>query len=240
MKLYLACFTLAACAAIGRAQDQPAAAPADAGSYTVGGTALAVPSPVADWKSGDDYSKVMELFVPATNRLVTSFLAADDIARLNKGDTSGGFTKYAVAEVNRAIESTDIGADDFKQLTGALAQQFGADLSSSVKDMQDEVNQRLKSLDVGKLDVSLDKPYMLGTFFSKDDEMGFGLVESVKAGDSTAKMVGGCAVVRVKQRVLFLYLFAQYEDEKTVAWVRANIEKWADAVLKANTTDAGK
>jgi hypothetical protein len=49
-----------------------------------------------------------------------------------------------------------------------------------------------------------------------------------------AKMAMGGALVRVKRRLLFLYVYAQYKDDETVRWLRRSTEEWVDAVLEAN------
>lgn len=48
------------------------------------------------------------------------------------------------------------------------------------------------------------------------------------------KMAAGVSLVRVQNRVLFLYVYTRYEGDESVNWIRTTAEQWADAVLKEN------
>ena len=53
--------------------------------------------------------------------------------------------------------------------------------------------------------------------------------------DGVAKKVAmSMIVIRIQQRMLFLYVFDEYKDESSVQWVRATGEHWTDATLQAN------
>jgi hypothetical protein len=38
----------------------------------------------------------------------------------------------------------------------------------------------------------------------------------------------------VKNRLLYVYVYAKYEDKSTVDWVLKTTQAWADAILKQN------
>jgi hypothetical protein len=47
-------------------------------------------------------------------------------------------------------------------------------------------------------------------------------------------MACGFAVLRVKERVLFAYLYHNYESPDTVRSLRKDTETWADLILAKN------
>ncbi len=75
---------------------------------------------------------------------------------------------------------------------------------------------------------------MLGGVFEKTDAAGFAMLLALKQGDRNVTMASGVAMLRVKQRLLFAYLFRKYESPETVSLVRKDLESWADAILAGN------
>ena len=184
-------------------------------------------------EAGSDYRVLMEPFAPPTNRLVAAFILTDDLALLQSGKL-GAMTQYAFVEVPRQAEFADVAPEMFKQVTDGLGTQFGAELEGKMKESLEDTNRRLRALNSNVGSVSADKPVYLGTLFSKPDAYGVGATVALSSNGTSVKMVMGLAVVRVKNRVFFAYLYKRYEDESTLLGIRKASEQWADAILVAN------
>jgi hypothetical protein len=210
-----------------------AARPADT-TFHVGLKTIAIPSPADDLvETGPDYRVMLENLVPNNNRLVAGYLTQPEFDKLRTATTT--LSRYAMVQVPRTAEFVDITPEIFKQINDTLATQFEAQADASVKDSQDEINRRLKAVGQGSTTITLDKPLMLGLFFSKPYATGYGEITPVAVnGGASQKVAAGITFIRVQQRVLFLYIYAPYKDEDTVKWVRTTGEKWADAILAAN------
>jgi hypothetical protein len=232
MRLMPICTWLVVLPAVVHAEDAPKKAP-EIRSYKVGGTPIAIPSPTKDMNEVGDDRKLMEVFVPATNRLVAGFLRANDLARLKKGE-KGIYSAYAMVQAVRNTENRDTSASDFKDITAVLNKRFLEGLDATVKKSEEEVNRRLKSLDADSDTVSLGKCVNLGRFFSKQDAYAFGAVVPVSGAGRTAKMGAATCILRVKNRLLLVYLYAEYKGKDTVKWLQKTAEEWTDAILKAN------
>jgi hypothetical protein len=218
------------------AQDKGTSAPASAGNQTfrVGGKTILLPSPSTDVvEVGSDYRVLMENFVPENNRLLAGFIPPENFPALKKGSLKSLET-YAMVEVPRRAEFMDMDAGAYKQIVDALSKQFGADLEAQMKEQEETINRRLKSLSAEAATISLDKPVPLGLLFSKTDACGVGLIMPVSSQGSTTRMVMGMTVLRVQSRILFGYVYTVYKDETTVQWVRKTTEAWADTILKRN------
>jgi hypothetical protein len=87
---------------------------------------------------------------------------------------------------------------------------------------------------LGTKPIEIGHPEMLGGIFKKTDASGFAMVLAVKQGDRSSTMACGFGVLRVKQRLIFAYLYRKYESPKTVSLVRENLEAWSDAILSKN------
>lgn len=225
-----------AAAPVSAAQDMnstPAQA-TDVLAYRIGGTPIVIPPPTNEMvEMGQDYRVVMDVFVPEQNRLIAAFVLPNDLAIIKSGGKAVP-TRYALVEVLRRGEFMDLSAKDYKDMADSLEQQFGAVLDTAVKEGEDELNRRIKAENLDDTKISLDKPVQLGGFFSKTDAYGTGIIMPVTTNGVTTKVVAGIIFLRVKNRLLFAYLYSVYKDQETVVWMRKTTETWADAILKAN------
>jgi hypothetical protein len=208
--------------------------PVEPQSYRSGLKSIIIPSPTADLSEiGPDYRVLMESMVPNTNRLLAAFLTAEDSANLRSG-VSKGFPRYALVENLRRAEFIDVDAESFKQVSDGMATQFGAALNASTKDLEEELNRKLKAMRGTDTAMTLDKPIQLGAFFSKPNACSFGVIQPISAAGISVKMVAGVTVLRVQNRLLYAYVYSVYKDEDSVQWVRKTSQQWADAILNAN------
>jgi hypothetical protein len=225
--------TIALLFSTANAADAQATPASDAGSFRVGLKTIAIPSFSSEFvEPGSDYRVLLENFAPMNNRLVAGFLLAGELKTMETGTTT--LTRYGLVEVPRRAEFVTVSPNDFKQVVEGVAKQFDANMDAMVKDQQAELSLKLKGMGAGAENVTMEKPAMLGTFFNKTDAVGMGAVMAINANGKTVKMTMGMTVLRVRERILFAYLYAPYVDESSVTWVRTTSEKWADAILKAN------
>jgi hypothetical protein len=218
------------------AQDKsPAPArPLEAQSYRSGLKSIVIPPPASDLgEVGPDYRVLMESMVPDTNRLLAAFFTSEDLANIRSGIRKP-LVRYALVENLRRAEFVDVNADDFKQVSDGLAQQVGANLDSSAKDNEEELNHKLKAMLGSDATVTLDKPVPLGTFFSKPNACSFGMIQTISSPAGAVKGVVGMTILRVQSRLIYAFVFAAFKDEDSVQWVRKTSEQWADAIMKAN------
>jgi hypothetical protein len=211
-------------------------------SFKAGRTPIAIPPPTAEMTEiGYDNREFMEVAVPSQNRLIAAFVPTNDLAKLTSRSEDSALSRYAVVQVQRQLEYMDCEASDFKEVVDGMAEEFGSAMDattaftdSCIQEAEEEFNRRMKSLELEEATVNLGKPVSLGSFFSKQDAYGFGMVMPVSMGNVNVKMGMGGVLLRVRKRLLFVYLFSEYKDEDTVKWIRKTSEAWADAILKAN------
>jgi hypothetical protein len=200
--------------------------------FRVGGVSLVLPAPASDLTEvGNDNRVLFEVTVPDMNRLVAAFVPSSNLAGLRTPKNQ--LKQYALVEVSRRAEFLDVGLSDFNLLAGNLGKQMGSIADVHRQENEDLFNRRMKAMNLNQK-LTLGKPVMLGALFSKDNAAGFGMVEQVTVNGNSAKMMVATVLLRVKNRVLFAYLFTEYKDEQTVNWSRKTSEQWADAILVAN------
>lgn len=221
------------CLSLAAQGGQPSSSPVQFTTVRVGAVPIVLPSPASDLvEPGPDYRVLFDPLAGGANRLVAAFVPQDkmDVIRTGSAPAMG---KYALVEVARHTEFTQIDASTFQLIADAATKQLGGDTSALDKQAQDQLNNNLKSSG-SSASVTINKPIQLGTFFSTTDAIGFGSINTYNANGTSSRVVGCMAFVRVRGRILSLFTYATYQDEGTVTWVRTTSKQWAEAILKAN------
>ncbi len=199
-----------------------------------GGVNLTLPGPTSDFGEVGDRLRTtfFELLAPSTNRLLTAYVPKQTLDQLNAGKLTGGLDVYALVEVSRRAEYTDLTSQAFQKLVENMGPALGKLDAKKAGDVTEEINIRLKSL--GTKPVEIGHPEMLGGLFQKTDASGFAMLMAVKQENRSDTMAMGFAVLRVKQRLVFAYLNRKYESPETLELLRKGLEAWADAILANN------
>lgn len=199
-----------------------------------GGIELTLPGPGSDFAEAGDKLRTtfFELLAPSNNRLLTAYVQEKTLANVNAGKPLV-LDIYSMVEVPRRAEYTDVTPQAFEQVLKGMEPSMGKfELKAGY--FQREMNARLKSLGTGPIEIG--HPEMLGGIFRKDNAAGYAMLLAVKQGDDRSNtMAGGMAVIRIRQRLVFAYLYRKYESPDTVSWVSKNLEVWCDAILAKNS-----
>lgn len=205
-----------------------------AASFRVGGEAISIPAPGSELQEiGADYRVLFDRIVPDSNRLVAVFLTADDLEQV-RAQKAPALSNYGMIQVLRRAEFADFTPEMFAQIADAMGQQFGAVANGTLQMQQDALNRRVKAFDENAATINLDHPVPLGSFFSRKDEAGFGMIMGASANGQTKRLVAGIAIVRVHNRFLYAYVYNEMKGEPSVQAIRVATERWADAILAAN------
>ena len=223
------------------ASAQPATQPAEKPlGVKIGVTEITIPAPhgfVHMSKAPSQIQSSFEMMTPQTNRFLGGFLLPSATVIPESGVTPP-LDQYMLVQTLRAIEGIDVSAEDFKMVKDELAR--SQDQMFAQK--KEEFNERLKALaakgEVGA-DIQLGEPVMLGTFVNKDDALSSLMVVAVSAEDGTGKTVEravacGMSLVRVKDKIVYLYVYRHYTDDASLDWVKRTAEKWVNETLAAN------
>jgi hypothetical protein len=206
----------------------------DPTTYRAGLKSMAIPAPATDLvELGPDYRVLLEPLAPTTNRLIAGFVMPADADAI-RSSKKAALTRYALVEVLRRAEFTELSPSDFKQFTDTLGAQLGETVNAHLKDSQDEINRRIKALGSASAEVTLDKPIQLGILFCKPDACASGMIMPITSNGTTKKMAAGLISMRLQSRLVFLYTYTEYKDESTIQDLRSMDERWVDAILQAN------
>ncbi|HNX05314.1 MAG TPA: hypothetical protein PKI32_07410, partial [Opitutales bacterium] len=130
------------------------------------------------------------------------------------------------------VESTDLTPADFVDVVKETKRAMGESLDQIISEGNDILRDKLKDLDVGEVSVSA--PKNLGTVFDKPDNYGTILVCRVQGGGRDMTVAIGIGFIRVKNRLIFMYLYEEYKNEDSILRLKRSLEAWTDATLAAN------
>jgi len=209
-------------------------------STMAGGVPVVIPPPGQEFvEVGSDKRLFFEYMVPSRNRLQCAFVRSDFVPRLK--NPASGMGHYMLVELSRKLDekNTEMTAAGFEKVVLTIKQQFAdsSALNQTVQATSEEISRKLKQLDPSK-DVSIDKPTPLGTLFETSNAYAFALLQGVSSGGATIRAINASLLLRVRDRLIFAYIYGNGDDEKSLKWIEKMTQQWADEILTANAKPA--
>lgn len=206
-------------------------------SAVAGGVPVVIPTPGKEFvEVGGDKRNSFEYMVPTRNRLLCAFVSADFLPHLN--NPASGMGQYMVVEVSRKLDekTTDITPASFEKIVSDMKQQLGdsSTLSQNVQATSEEISNKLKTLNQSK-DLSIGTPAPLGTLFQTSEAYAFAMLAPVSSGGVTVRTINASVLLRVRDRLIFAYLYGSADDENSLKWIEKTAEQWTDKILTANS-----
>jgi len=235
MKIFFVCMFLVGLLSVSNQAQGNNLTVAEYKSISVGGSQIIIPPPTKEMVPLDnDNQRKFEPFIAPDSKLIASFVFIDELPKIesNNADIIQLLANGTV-QVPLQGEFKEFSDNDFKRLI-ANSQQRTDSLGSYTQIAEEEINRRIKSINRDASSVNLGDSIELGSFFSVKDAFGLGLITPVSVGGKSMLIGKGAVMIRVKDRLLFLYLSTEYKNVATIDWLRYTTEEWANSILKAN------
>ena len=192
----------------------------------VGGVKIDVQAPIGFHEISSlspETRNLAETMTPPSNRLLAIFVSEDDLGRIMKGEAPE-FGRYMLLQVFRELENTNISNGQFRQLVAQIKEQ------QNTLSKEYELSQKMK----------IGEQVPLGVFFEQSNAIGFASMVKYQAEAEGEKLdyvvAGGTSFIRVKQKVLYAYVYGTYENQDDLNWVRSKSREWVDSLLTFNNT----
>lgn len=214
----------------------------------VGTQTLKIPSP-AGFERMDGISAQRDdmaaEFISAGNRYVIMFGTPEAVAALRRGESIDSPRNFN-AQTLRNLEGRRLRPAQFESLRAEaerdlerLGQRLDAVLGKVVADASKSLSDKLQD----SVEVKIGDPVPLGIFERTRDSVGFSMMfksQFIIGGKETPGLnVVAAMIVRVRDRLLYLYATSDRKSEADEAWVKAEVLKWRDSIFAANgQTDA--
>lgn len=224
------------------AQAQTASAPLQVGGVAIEAPALPGFNEIS--KISPDVVALAEAMIPATNRLLGVYLSDRDYEKLVNGE-SPDFDRYMFIQVHRELENKNVSRADFREISTQLKAQQDTileDVREDVGKIFDSASDQIsKDYDVS-LDMQLGDQKSLGVFLDQPNAVAFtSLVKyqgNLEGESFDYIMAGSTMLMKVKRRLLYVYVYSQYETQADVDWVESRTSELANLLLTANHAGA--
>lgn len=186
------------------------------------------------------HDELTEQFISRENRYVINFATPAAVAALRKG-TAIDSPRNLNAQTMRTLEIQPVTPVQFETLRAQaetdinrLSKRLDAVLNKVVSAGSKSLSEKLQD----NVEVKIGDPVPLGVFDRTRDSLGFAMMfksNIVADGKDTAGLsVVAAMIVRVKDRVLYLYATSERKSDADEAWVKTTVKKWRDAIFAAN------
>ena len=92
------------------------------------------------------------------------------------------------------------------------------------------------------MDLKVGQPRALGVFTEGDDYIASALLAKMKAtvGEDNVEfvMVSVSGFVKVKNKLIFAWLYSKHDSQRDIDWVRAVAKDWIQEILSANQSES--
>ena len=222
----------------------PAAAQADPVALTVGDATIQFPSEpgyVRVSQAEPRIFSVAQAALPPSNRLVELFESSADLARARAG---GALQEtYFQVQVARELESRQISVSDWNdlkpQLTAGMA---SADLDQAIASEASDSNARMSAATGKSVAIHYGKVGQPTIYRQTPMSVSFSMQVPIQItiGGSvqSATMAAACAMVVVRNKLIYIYAFSAATSDASMASLRASLDRTVDQTTALNPSDS--
>ncbi len=207
----------------------------------LGGSKIRLPAP-AGFRAAGAYRGLTTAAVrratPETNRLLDYYLSPQDLYRVKHG-ANAFLRRYMVVQTHRRFVHQDISRDQFRHVVDAsrrrhqeLVFQLTRRKAESLQTTLAQLRRRLGAT------FRIGRPVPLGVLSHSDRHLTMGYVfnysSNLVAGMQRQLRIGTVSIVRVKNKLLFLYVYGGYESGRDLDWVKRTSRRWVSSILAYN------
>jgi len=198
----------------------------------IGGVKINIPTPNAGFKEvGINQHDLFNTFIPDFNKLLCVYTDTSDYTHLLNGENDNvKLNNYMFIEVSKKFINHDITTEDFNDLKKEVVGLLKKDLSDIIESANEVLQERKD--EVG--DVNINEPKALGCIY--DIKNAYGSLMSINAKTETtkAKLICSLNFIRIKKRLIYIYVYCNFDNINKINWIKDFSESWAKAILDAN------
>ncbi len=209
----------------------------------VGGNNLTIKSPSGFHEISNlspSTRKLLEKFVPESNRLLAVLVSEEDLGRILK-DESVKLERYLLLETLKEDEDIDISPDFFRKFSKKIEENHTTLFNKYIAETD-------HALDVASIAISgylgidikmgLKEQIPLGIYVNTNNSIGFASLANTETHSEAGKLneviVGGTNSIYVKNRLLFGYVYSTFNYQSDIDWVREKSKEWVKVILETN------
>ena len=199
---------------------------------SVSGIIMNIPHPDKEFMEvGVDNHIVFKDFVPDDNILQLMFIDNDSYIKLNNNDTfSLSAKRYMIIEDNISIDSTTYNKDEFNELRETI---IGKNICNQ-KQIEDSIISAIQFAKKNIATIENMEPITLGGIYSTENAIGSLMLTFTNEDSEVLTKLVSVNYLRIKEKLIFAYIFTSYNDKQDINWITNLSESWAKAIIEVN------
>jgi hypothetical protein len=222
-----------------RAATRNAPAVAQGPQYQLGTKIVTIPPPSGFAEAltqSDNFARIMIGTEVPNNEVLAAHLPLDVLSKMKKGEQYDYdfYTKVSVLKLVKALDMNEAEFASFVAHFESTAPQT-MDINSPVmKGALKSIQEGLSAVSGKDVPLEFTQPQNLGSFGRSKDAYSMMLLMSLKTGTAKQPLLCGLSLVRVRQRLLFVYTYRKFTSEKDAELLRDFTQEWVKQILAAN------
>jgi hypothetical protein len=211
--------------------------------FQLGNKTVVIPPPVGFEEASSQSAEVKRIFSVTEDvnlDLLAVHLPTELMEKIRQG-TKEPFSLYTKVSVPKRLREVDTSPTDFSSFVSSIqansAQALDPD-SPTMKAIKKAQDKNLTELLEQEAKIDFGKPVYLGEVVKTPSSYGSLLLFKTKTqiGDTLKEVafVGGLGMVRVKQRIVFIYTYKLFSSGEDIELLRDFTKKWLAEIVKAN------
>lgn len=213
---------------------------ADTATISVGGSAIVLPSPEGFFRFDGKSTKVdsfEQRLLPAGNRMLARFGSEETLAEVLI-DHFPKIGRHFSAQSRRSFETIVITPALFNEMKSEMRKSLVASEAyrEAIKELEANAFSATAPPFQPPMTLKVGEMIALGIFEETNESLCFSMLSKVQVStrpDSYVSIVAVCTL-RVGDRLFYLSSSSPYHDKSDIVWARRSVQRWRDAVLKAN------
>jgi hypothetical protein len=224
-------------------QSQASTAKESTSVFQLGNKTVVIPPPVGFEEATSQFAAVKRIFSvteDANLDLLAVHLPAALMEKLRQGSKEQ-FSLYTKVSVPKRLREIDTSQTDFSNFVSSIqanATQVLDPNSPTMKAIKKAQDRNLTELLEQEAKIDFAKPVPLGEIVKTPASYGSLVLFKTKTqvGDVLKEVafVGGLGLVRVRQRIVFVYTYKRFNSAEDIEMLRDFTRKWLDEIVKAN------
>ncbi len=212
-------------------------------SVQLGDKVIIIPAPEGYEEASTQFKQIKDRFsateAPENDMLLVHMLAADcELLRQGSNATFSQYTKISVLRQARALTVTSAmmmaAIEDLRK----QAVKFPDPNNPTTLAMEKHLERALSNLNSKQTTIDFGKPEILGEFNVGNNVFSLLMLLNVKLNqegvEATTPMLMSVSYVRVKERIIFVYVYRKLESKADLEPLKVFTTNWTNSMLAAN------
>ena len=210
----------------------------------LGGTSISLQAPRGFHEIASlspEYRRLAEINTYKNNRLLAVYFSEEDVGRIMK-DEDAKMGRYMLVQTMESAANKKISKSQFIDFAGGMKDdqyklwdQYKSKIVPWLENTSDNISNEYDFIDY---EMKIGEPVPLGIYYDTPEAFSFALLTKYsgsKGGNAFKSVViGGSTVMLINKKMLFVYVYANFNSQDDIDWVRGISKSWIKSIQSVN------